>query len=244
MHTADWLTPMLEEGRDRWCTRPFCTTCGGMDFRRVVWSEAARRSGVWLTRTDIRAGINALPPDDTRAVGLELAEALRQVPEQGADREAMHTLLIDLQRVLFARAPLDTLLGDSWAAQLLRDMETHARELVRYRAEVAVRRRDEQAERKQRQAERAARHVQRLRDKQGRDAWLAGVLAELARLPIEQRLERIAVDATVPLGAVAGLLPSGTELERVQLSPQVSGQLIQRIDRRGGAWRRLRRSLK
>ena len=49
--SGGWLEAVLVDARDAgWCMRPYCTTCGCLEFRRAFWTAAARQAGVGTAR--------------------------------------------------------------------------------------------------------------------------------------------------------------------------------------------------
>jgi len=84
---ARWLNGILVDDRWRsWCTKPYCTTYGGREFRTAVYNGALAA----------RASDSPLPQGlESVGASAALAEDLTKLTraEVRAHREAIHTLL-------------------------------------------------------------------------------------------------------------------------------------------------------
>jgi len=85
--SGGWLEPVFVAVRDnRWCTRPYCTTCGCLDFRRAFWTAAARQAGVGTARLKSachpRDFFDGFSSGESEATVRALVAGLRQLPPQ------------------------------------------------------------------------------------------------------------------------------------------------------------------
>lgn len=97
-HSKSWLEGLLEYARDaNWCVRPYCTTCGCMEFRRAYWAAAARVAGV-ASRPDYHAKgvLGGMSAPDRRRIVQTLILGLRELPLIWCGSDAFRTIIIDL----------------------------------------------------------------------------------------------------------------------------------------------------
>ena len=166
----NWLQAYLIESIDkRLCTRIYCTTCGAQEFRHGLLDAVARA-------TD-----QPRPPHLDGKSADAIAEALARVePVQsrtGPDhkvidprryKETVRLVIFDLWAIL---TPLDSILGNTWAGNVLESMRSHERSVQSYRdsriEHESPERVAERREEKRRQ--RRGPHEQRLALKKERD---------------------------------------------------------------------------
>jgi len=248
--SASWLETLLDEYRG--CTKPSCTTCGAMEFRRLYWAEAARHTGV-LT-ADIESSryhgalLKRLRSSDRDATVRALVAGLRQLSSKWGYSDALRTIILDLYPPLVmhgVQMNLTSELSGTPAGDCLARMLKHAESLKAERARREAFQSPEAAqERKRTQREaKAQAHAFRLSEKRKRNTQRLRLIAELARLSVAERLLRFAEDETLNLDCVAPDLIPGEETEFVKMEEATAVALIARIDRRRGKWGRLRRML-
>lgn len=250
--SGGWLKALLAYAIEaRWCTRPFCTTCGCVKFRHAVWSEAARQAGVETARLKCSghpiALLASLSDGEREATVRALVAGLRQLPPWWCDSQAYRTILIELDLMQDVPMNLDEELSGTPAGEALARKEAYEEEKW-IRAERARREADENRqaveERKRIKREEKARayalHQARARE---RNAARMKLLAALARLSVVERLTRFATDPALNIDWVSAELIPRQEGELVDLDKATAVALIERIGRRKGEWRRLRRML-
>ncbi len=245
--SGGWLEAVLVRAQDAgWCMRPYCTTCGCLEFRRSYWAAAARQAGVAIQLAspalEFLVGLSAA---DREVLVRTLVAGLRALPPTWSGSEALRTIIIDLDPPLILHGvwmALGTELsgspaGDVWA-------EMHAA------AEMAERRRAYEspqavaARRLAKREKRAIAHAARQSESRRRNIDRAELLAALARLSAAERLARFATDAQLTLDCVpADLIPS-QESDLMGMERAMAVALLRRIGQRKGAWGRLRRVLK
>lgn len=83
--TGGWLEGVMVRAQEAgWCTTPFCTTCGCMEFRRACWAGAARQAGVKGLFESARLPRDVSPSE--RQLLLEaLVAGLRELPPRWAE---------------------------------------------------------------------------------------------------------------------------------------------------------------
>ena len=163
---SGWLKDVLIEARvRRWCTTPYCTTCGSQEFQSAV------RNGAIAAANAVRRGgaDTSPPPEEFASLRVEsaLVEELQSLgaADVAANIEAIRTILLS-GGIRFHR---DSLRGCP-VGDALDAMAAHSKE----RAD--ARHRQEELERgaPQRKAARlaanAAKHQARLAEKKLRDA--------------------------------------------------------------------------
>lgn len=243
---------MLAQARkERWCVRASCTACAAMEFRRAYWSgardevgvpvsiDAARRPGEFLRHATL---------EDREAIIKALTAALSVLDEVEAETQAAATILSDLDPPLLrlgVPVSLDELLDGTPVGVRLAGMRARsaaiqakraAREAFESPHAVALR-----AER--RRAATEARVAYRQREKALRDAERNALLADLKRLGSADRLRRYAWDGNLNLDWVPDELVPTEKVALDRLTGDGVRRLVDRIDRRRGAWGKLRRHL-
>jgi len=117
--TSNWLHAYLNRSiREELCTQIQCTTCGATQFRCGVLDALSAATGQC-------AGERL-----NREAAIAIAKALAEVtPAQTGDHclvPAVRCLLFDLySEMRFTDVPLETLLANSWAGTILREMQDH-----------------------------------------------------------------------------------------------------------------------
>lgn len=163
-----WLPPFLERAAtEPMCTKPYCTTCGAMPFRRGFRELAAGALG--------RPAQGRIDME----IAVEIARQLALVPEP---ERMLHERVFQAMRLIFcelwnavgpaaAEAVLVPLLQGTWSEQVRRQMYVHhnaraaeARRIQQYESPEAVRARREEKKRL-----RQEKHRQRLEAKKERD---------------------------------------------------------------------------
>lgn len=163
-----WLHSYLLESVDgQLCTKPFCTTCGALDFRKGIRRQLSIHVGkpVPFTLTD----------DDALAICRELSLVVPSADEELKLDEALRCLLCDVAGSIDQRVMAEAL-GNSWAGIVLRRMRDHSRD----REQESRRRKDFEspvacAERRRIRAEarRAAAELRQARKRDLDQAWHA-----------------------------------------------------------------------
>lgn len=251
--SGGWLEALLVDARDaRWCTRPYCTTCGSMKFRQALWAEAARQAGVGTARLESachpRNLLKGFTADEREATVRALVAGLRQLPPEWGDTEAFRTIITDLHPPLITHGipmVLATDLSGTPASEGLARMEAHDQSM---RAERALRKAHESPEaaeerKRVKRAEKARAHSLRQSQARERNAERLELLAAMAPLSVVERLSWFALDSELNLDWVSPELIPAPEGELVDLKVATVVALIARIGRRRGEWGRLRRML-
>jgi hypothetical protein len=246
---AGWLEEVLVGARDaRWCTRPFCTTCGCLKFRQAYWSAAVRRAGIAgnfdsaRTPSDFLADVSNA---ERHAVVQTLVAGLRELSPMWAESEAFRVIVIDLEPPFFRHGVpmiLDEALSGSPAADALRRMRAHDAEVrAQYERRLANESPAAAEERKRtRRAERAAAHARRQQETARRNRERLAMLGSLAQLSPVDRLKHFATDHRINLdGVPTELIPTQQGI-LLEMQESLVAKLLARIGRRRGAWGRLR----
>ena len=249
---GSWLESALVQARDAgWCTSPYCTTCGAMKFRRAYWSAAARQAGVEgrfesarLPR-DLLAGV---PDTDRDALVHALVAGLRELRPPATDGNAFRTIILDLDPPFVKHGvamSLDSSLSGTAAGAALGRMRDHSKALQAGRAQRLAYESPQAVEARQRakREKRTAAQAQRRSEKQRRDVLRLELLETLTRLSPAERLLRFASDPDLVLDSVPVEFIELREINLADLPKTQTIALISRIDRRRGAWGRLRRRL-
>lgn len=247
-----WLSGVLAQAqKEKWCVRATCTTCAAMEFRRAYWSGARDAAGVLVSiETARRPGeiLRHAALEDREAIIKALMIALSVLDAVEAETQAVATILSDLDPPLLrfgVPVSLDELLDGTAVGVRLAGMRARSAAIQAKRAEreefesphaVAVR-----AER--RRAATEARVAYRQREKALRDAERNALLADLKRLGSADRLRRYAWDGSLNLDWVPDELIPNEKVALEQLEGNAVRRLVDRIDRRRGAWGKLRRRL-
>ena len=244
-----WLADVLVGAQSaRWCTRPFCTTCGCLEFRRAFWTTAARQAGIdakfeaaRLPR-DILAGISVT---DREGLVRALVAGLRELPPRWTDSEAFRTIIIDLDPPLIRHGvpmSLDAVLSGTPAGEALARMRAHVEELSAQRDRQKAYESPQAAEERRRakRETRAIAHANRQSETRRRNAERLDLLAAIARLSPGERLVRFATDPALILDCVPAELIPAQERDLIDLEKAKAVALLRRIGRRKGPWGRLR----
>jgi hypothetical protein len=251
--SGSWLEALINEAQEsRWCTRPFCTTCGCSKFRLALWGEAMLQAGAGSERPqsspDLRYRLNALSQSErARTVGAVIA-GLRQLPEDCCDTDAIQTILVELYPLLLRHGvglSLETELSGTRAGRCLARMIAHEQAVQKarnqheaYESPEAVKERV-----RVRKAEKAQAHSLRQSQGQARAAARQELLAALGRLSASDRLVRFAVDSLLNIDSVShDLIPVESGVVS-SLDRATALTLLARVGQRKGAWDGLRRAL-
>ena len=246
-----WLEAVFVDAQDSgWCVRPYCTTCGCLEFRRTYWAVAAQQVGMRITQDEsthrARGFLKGFSNGEREAIVQSLVAGLRQLSPQWSDSEAFRAIIIDLDPpFLKCGVPmvLDAELSATPAGEALERIREHAKWLRAEREEFEAYDSPEAVEERKRvkQEEKARAYTLRQSQKCDRDAERLDLLASLARLPVSERLSQFAMDPELKLGLVSPELIPAQESDIVDLERATAVALIARIDRRKGKWGRLRR---
>jgi len=246
-----WLEAVFVDAQDGgWCVRPYCTTCGCLEFRRTYWAVAAQQVGMRITQDEsnhrARGFLKGFSNGEREAIVQSLVAGLRQLSPQWSDSEAFRAIIIDLDPpFLKCGVPmvLDAELSATPAGEALERIREHAKWLRAEREEFEAYDSPEAVEERKRvkQEEKARAYTLRQSQKCDRDAERLDLLASLARLPVSERLSQFAMDPELKLGLVSPELIPAQESDIVDLERATAVALIARIDRRKGKWGRLRR---
>ena len=255
--SGSWLEALINEAEEsRWCTRPFCTTCGCLEFRHALWGEAMLQAGAGSERPhsspNPRYRLNALSQSErARTVGAVIA-GLRQLPEDCCNTDAIQTILVDLYPLLLRHGvglSLETELSGTRAGRCLARMIAHEESVQKarkqheaYQSPEAVKERE-----RVRKAEKAQAHSLRQSpgqsQGQARAAARQELLAALGRLSASDRLVRFAVDSLLNIDSVShDLIPVESGVVS-SLDRATALTLLARVGQRKGAWDGLRRAL-
>ena len=246
-----WLEAVFVDAQDGgWCVRPYCTTCGCLEFRQTYWAVAAQQIGMRITQDKsthrARGFLEGFSSGEREAIVQSLVAGLRQLSPQWSDSEAFRTIIIDLDPPsVMCGVPmvLDAELSATPAGEELGRMRTRAKWLSAEQGRLRAYDSPEAVEERRRvkQEEKVRAHALRQSLKRKRDAERLDLLATLARLPVAERLSRFAMDPALKLDLVSPELIPAQESDIVDLERATAVALILRIDRRKGKWGRLRR---
>ena len=251
--SGGWLEAVLVDSRDAgWFMRPYCTTCGCLDFRRAFWTAAAQQAGVRTAPIESarhpRGFFEDFSAGEREAIVRALVAGLRQMPPQWSDSEAFRTIIIDLYPPLIKHGvpmTLATELSATPAGEGLARMEAHAESIraERTRREAYESPRAVEERKRVMREEKARAHALRQSQTRNRNTERLGLLAALARLSVAERLSRFAMDLALKLESVSPELIPAQESDLVDLETATAFALIARIGRRKGEWGRLRRMI-
>lgn len=227
--------------------RPYCTTCGCLEFRRAYWAAAARQAGMAsrfesarLPR-DILGGVSAA---EREVLVRTLVAGLRELPPTWSDSEAFRTIIIDLDPPLILHGvlmALDTELSATPAGEALGRMRANAARRERHWASESQQAVEER--RRVKREKRASAHAHRQSETRRRNTERLELLATLARLSPAERLSRFATDPALKLDCVSAELIPTQERDLIDLEKAKAVALLTRVGRRKGAWGRLRRMI-
>lgn len=244
-----WLESVLVRARNAgWCTRPYCTTCMCGEFRHAVWATAARRAGIDCNIETVRLPHNmiaGISNEDREAVFQTVIAGLQELPPRWTDSDAFRIVMMDTESLLRRyRAPsvLYAALSGTAAGEALARMCTHSREVQAEREQRRVYESPQAAQERSRlkREQRAIAHTSRQAETRRKNAERSELLAALARLSPVERLSRFAKDPALILDSVSAELIPAQKRDLVGLGKAEAAALIARIDRRKGAWGRLR----
>ncbi len=251
--SGGWLEAVLVSARDaRWCTRPYCTTCGCSKFRSAFWTAAARQAGLETARRGPGGPpcrfLPGFSDGEREATVRALVAGLRQVPQEWSNTAAFWTIILDLNpqaRILGVPIDLAIELSGTPAGEGLARMEAYDEERRRERElREALASPGAVAERRRVEREAKARaHAHRQSQTQERNTERLGLLAALARLSVTERLSRFASDPALNLDCVSPELIPREAGELVELETATAVALLARIGRRRRGWGRLRRMI-
>ncbi len=246
---SNWLQEVLEQAHaKRWCTRPYCTTCGSRPFIRACVAGACSHSRV---EVDFDANpapmrtLDGLSSEESESVFRSFIVGLRGVQEGWAGQSGVRLILIHLNSPLIrwgVVACLDDLLEASPVGLELQRMRAH----TEVRAE-ASRRHEERnspenlaAIRAERQRKARLRQVEHQQRKDDIDSQRARVRQELEELTARERLVRIAsLPPEFALDRVPWeLIPRAAEV--LTLDPEICRALLLRIRGHDGPWEEMR----
>ncbi len=248
--SGNWLEALLAEAkRSNWCSKPFCTTCGGSRFRLPFWREAIRQAGVSSEAPDASPFhwmlVEGLSDSGRERTIHTVLEGLRRLSDGYCHDHAIRTILIDM-RIFMARygngLRLEQELYGTPAGSCMRRMERHDASVREAQARYEANQSREAVEERERarKAEKAEAHALRQVQARTRGAARLELLAVLGRLTVSERLIRFAVDPLLNIDWIShDLIPaSGGEISG--LENEVARKLLSRVGKRKGPWRRLR----
>ncbi len=251
-HVDNWLETVFRNAENaRWCTRPFCTTCGCQEFRRAYLSGAAIQAGLpvrFQAPRHPRRVFEDCSAHDQRLLVQALIQGLRRVSARWSNSDAIRTVLVDLQSYG---------LGHAHAAELLHQLrDTPAGVGMMLMREHAERQRERSLRHEQfnsalaveererlRREQAAQRHATRQTHARQRGQERLQLLASLAKLPMPDRLACLARDESIRLGMVTDAVLAVQHADLSGLGRAETAALVGRIGKRGGGWGRLRRLL-
>ena len=252
----DWLLPIICSAlKDQWCTRFLCTTCGAWKFRSSILLMALIKIGVneAEARGFVRrpGGLN-FDRFDREKLAEEIISELRAIDQNSLPpRDVLTIILSDLESLLGLLGlgeSLDRYLSDTPVGTVLWSMRKHEAQIVNYRAE----REREEVEDKERRAERKRSHEEWLKTKSdpvpGNERIRSGgglvhiFLKSFEGLTVEERLRVLAEERWFSLDVIPKeLIPLDADLS--SLTDANLNALIQKIDKRGGPWAKLKQKL-
>ncbi len=251
--SGSWLEALINKAqKSRWCTRPYCTTCGCSKFRLALWGEAMLQAGARSERPhsspNPRDPLNALSQSErARTVGAVIA-GLRQLPEDCCDTDAIQTSLVELHPLLLKHGvclSLATELSGTPAGRCLARMSAHEESVQKARKQYKANQRSEAVEELERvrKAEKEQARSLRPSQYQARAVARQELLAALGRLSASERLVRFAVDSLLNIDSVShDLIPVESGVVS-SLDRATALTLLARVGQRKGAWGGLRRAL-
>ena len=249
----NWLLPIIRTAlEDQWCTRFLCTTCGAWKFRSSILLTALIKIGV--NEAEARGFVRrpgALNFDrvDREKLAEEIISELRAIDQISLPpRDVLTVILSDLEAILGLGESLDRYLSDTPVGTVLSSMRKHEARIVNFRVE----REREEVENKERKAERKRSHEEWLKTKpdpvprserirSGR-GLVHIFLKSFEDLTVEERLRVLAEERWFSLDVIPKeLIPLDADLS--SLTDADLHALIQKIDKRGGPWAKLKRKL-
>ena len=247
---ANWLEALLEEAkRSKWCSKPFCTTCGGSRFRLPFWREAIRQAGVRSEAPDSSPFhwtlIEGLSESGRERTIHTVLEGLRRLPDEYCYDHSIRTILLDMTVFMALHGTglrLEEELDGTPAGSCMRRMARHdayvSAERARHEAYLSREAVEERA--RVRKARKAEAHALRQAQARARGVARLELLAVLGRLTASEQLVQLAVDPLLIIDWVShDLIPAGGG-EMRGLENEVARKLLSRVGKRKGPWRRLR----
>jgi len=249
-----WLVDTLEYAQDSgWCIRPWCGTCGSLEFRRAIWKTAAQQAGINSNFDVVHQSwkiLKGVRIEDLEQLIRALVAALRELPSRLADptSDAFKVIMIDLDSQQVREKTslnIDAMLYGTYAGAALERMRAHHEEVLaererqkEYESPRAV------EERRQIKRERiAAAHALRQAATLKKNSERLELLDTLARMSSTKRLSYIATTPDLNIDMVADELVPKDRTELKDLEKEHTVTIIEKIDRRKGAWGHLRRGL-
>jgi hypothetical protein len=253
---SGWLDAVLVGAQDaQWCTRAYCTTCGGLEFRRAYWAAAAQQAGFLRIASRLEAArypqdiLMGVSDADREVLVRTLIDGLRELPPRlWSNSEAFRKIIIDLDPPLNRTGvplALDVELSGTPAGDTLARMREHTagvRELREGRMTYESPQAAEQRKRIKRE-KKALAHARRLSESRRRNSERFQLLSALARLSPSERLSRFATDSAINLDSVSTELIPTQVRDLIDLESAKAVVLLKRIGQRKGSWGRLRRML-
>jgi len=247
-----WLQPVFigTPGRAR-CTKPFCTTCGSLDFRSDLWNGAAKQAGIAIRFPDNENPHTVLanrPMADRESLGHALIAGLRALPSRWLESEPLRTAIIEFQILRDQHGvdlDLEVALAGTTAGEEMARMREHSARMLKQRRRYEASQTPQAIEewRRFKREARAKAHSERQLIALRRNQRRVELLSALAGQSPAERLDRFANDRDLALECIpTELIPShGRDLESVGRA--TISALIARIGRRRGPWGNLRRML-
>ena len=245
----DWLLPIIRTAlEDKWCTRFLCTTCVAWKFRSSILLTALIKIGV--NEAEARGFVRrpgALNFDrvDREKLAEEIISELRAIDQISLPpRDVLTVILSDLESILGLGESLDRYLSDTPVGTVLSSMRKHE-------AQIAEREREEVVN-QERRAERKRSHEEWLKTKpdplprneriRSGGGLVHIFLKSFEGLTVEERLRVLAEERWFSLDVIPKeLIPLDADLS--SLTDANRNALIQKIDKRGGPWAKLKRRL-
>jgi len=248
----NWLEVVFRKAdAARWCTRPFCTTCGCQEFRRAYLSAAAMQGGLpvrFQAPRHPREVLAECSAPDQQLLVETLIEGLRGVSAKWSSSDAMQAVMVDLRSIRrdrMAAADLETRLGDTPAGSRLMRMRQQAERQAQRKLEHEQFNSAQTVEERERlrREQAAQRHEARQVLSRQRGQERLQLLAALAQMPVPERLSRLARDPSIRLGLVTDAVLAVQPADLAGLDHAEAEALVTRIGRRRGRWRALQRML-
>jgi hypothetical protein len=247
-HVNNWLEIVFHKAyAARWCTRPFCTTCGCQEFRRAYLSAAAMQAGLpvrFQAPRHPREVLAECSAPDRQLLVETLIEGLRGVSAEWSSSDAMQAVMVDLRSIRrdrMAAADLESRQGDTPAGGGLMRIRQQAQRRLEHEQFNSARAVEERERLRREQA--AQRHEARQALSRQRGQQRLQLLAALAQLPVPERLSRLARDPSIRLGLVTDAVLAVQPADLAGLDHAEAATLVTQIGRRRGRWRALQRML-
>jgi len=242
------IEELLKQRREkRWCAKPYCTTCGALEFRGHLTRLVCQKLGLQIPQETQHKGfplLDDLSREDRQLCVEEIIKSLRLLEKPTVNEDEGIRLILILCDDFYGGLPiLNNKLSGTWVGDELNAMRQHSYQVDQRRASYdeynsADRIRER---REEKQAHKQKKIFQRKQVKAQRDQARKLFLDKFSKLSELDRLSEIASEELdIALDVIPPeLIPQDPKIIQ-KLSAEQKTRLREKIGRRSGKWRRLK----